>query len=206
MKAAAVGFRPHSGWTSLVAVSVERGQPVVLLRERVHLVKTFNYAYRQPYHTAAKAPLEEGRAFIAQVKAEAQQLARGALRKVQMKLAAADYRLTHCGLLLGSGRILPSLDKILAAHPLIHTADGELFREALTRASTRCGLQLVCTKEKQLVNEAAESLHIKQPALLKRIAEIGKPHGSPWSQDEKYAALIAWLALDPRYTCQEWPA
>lgn len=195
MKAAAAGFRPHSGWTSLVVVSLERGSPVVLLRERVHLVKTFNYSYRQPYHTAAKAGLEEGRAFISQVRNEARQLARGAFRRVQVKLASADYCLTHCGLLLGSGRVLPSLEKILTAHPLIHTADGELFREALTRASARCGLQLLCTKEKVLVREAAESFGMKEAALLRRITELGKPLGAPWSQDEKFATLVAWLAL-----------
>jgi len=195
MKAAAAGFRPHSGWTSLVVVSLERGSPVVLLRERVHLVKTFNYSYRQPYHTAAKAGLEEGRAFISQVRNEAQQLAGGAFRRVQAKLACADYCLTHCGLLLGSGRVLPSLEKILTAHPLIHTADGELFREALTRASARCGLQLLCTKEKALLREGAESLGMKEAALLRRITELGKPLGAPWSQDEKFATLVAWLAL-----------
>jgi hypothetical protein len=195
MKAAAAGLRPHSGWTAMVVVSLEEGKPVVLSRERVHLVKTFNYSYRQPYHTAAKAGLEEGRAFISQVRNEAQQLARVAFRRLQKKLANADYCLTHCGLLLGSGRTLPSLEKILAAHPLIHTADGELFREALTRASTRCGLQLLCTKEKALLREAAESLGVKEPVLLRRVTDLGKPMGSPWSQDEKFATLVAWLAL-----------
>jgi len=35
-----------------------------------------------------------------------------------------------------------------------------------------------------------------QPAvLLRRITELGKPFGSPWSQDEKFATLAAWLAL-----------
>ena len=195
MKAAAAGFRPHSGWTSLVVVSLERGCPVVLVRERVHLVRTFNYSYRQPYHTAARAGIGEGRAFISKVKNEAQQLARGAFRRIQAKIAAADYCLTHCGLLLGSGRPLPGLEKILQAHPLIHTADGELFREALTRASARCGLQLLCTKEKALVSEAAEALGMKEAALLRRVTELGKPLGAPWSQDEKFATLIAWMAL-----------
>ena len=201
MKAAAVGFRPHSGWTALVVVSVEDGKPTVLLRERVHLVKTFNYAYRQPYHTAARAGLDEGRAFIAEVRTEAQQLARNALRRVKTKLATAEYRLTHCGLLLGSGRTLPSLEKILAAHPLIHTADGELFREALTRAGTRSGLQLLCTKEKELIREAAAALRMREAILLRRVTELGKSVGAPWTQDEKLATLVAWMALDPRSTC-----
>lgn len=195
MKAAAVGFRPHSGWTALVVVSLGNGRPVVLLRERVNLVKLFNYSFRQPYHTAARATLEEGRAFISRVRSEARQLAHAALRRVERKLSAAEYRLTHCGLLLGSGRTLPSLEKILAAHPLIHTADGELFREAITRASTRSGLQLLCTKEKELLGEAASAFRLKEADLLRRVTELGKPLGAPWSQDEKFAALVAWLAL-----------
>ena len=40
MKNAALGLRVHSGWTVLVAMCVETGEPVVLLRERVELVKT----------------------------------------------------------------------------------------------------------------------------------------------------------------------
>jgi hypothetical protein len=54
MKPAALGFRVHSGWTALVAVALEDRFPIPLLRERSHLVKTFTYEFRQPYHTAEK--------------------------------------------------------------------------------------------------------------------------------------------------------
>ncbi len=54
MKQAAVGFRVHSGWAAVVAVCVEKGAPVVLAKQRVHLVETFTYEFRQPYHTAEK--------------------------------------------------------------------------------------------------------------------------------------------------------
>ena len=30
---------------------------------------------------------------------------------------------------------------------------------------------------------------------MKQVTDLGKPLGAPWSQDEKYAALAAWLAL-----------
>jgi len=195
VKNAAVGLRPHSGWTALVAVAVETGEPVVLWRERAHLVKIFNYSYRQPYHTAAKAPIEEGRAFIAQVKEEARTLAQGILRGVEARLREADYRLTGCGLLVASARALPGLEEILAAHPLIHTADGELFREALTQASGKCGLELLPVKEKELLARAAKVLRRKKETLLRQVTEVGKPVGSPWAQDEKFATLVAWLAL-----------
>jgi hypothetical protein len=195
MKNAAVGFRPHSGWTALVAVSLEKGEPVVLCRERVQLVETFSYKFRQPYHTAEKLPFERGREFISRVSLEARRLAHRALRGVQADLAKDGHRLIQCGLLLASGRPLPSLEKILASHALIHTADGELFREALSRASARCGVQMFRVREKELLEHAVQAFRLTEAALLRRVTEIGRPLGSPWSQDEKFAALAAWLAL-----------
>ncbi len=195
MKNAAVGLRVHSGWTVLVAMCVETGEPVVLLRERVELVKTFSYKFRQPYHTAEKLPFALGREFISKVNAEARQFAYRAIRAAQAKLTKREYRLTACGLLLASGRPLPELQSILASHALIHTADGELFRGALAHASARCGLPLLRVRERELLPDAAHSLGIEDAALLKQITQLGKPLGSPWSQDEKYAALVAWVAL-----------
>lgn len=195
MKSAAVGFRPHSGWTALVAVSLERGKPVVLLRERVHLVKTFNYAFRQPYHTAARASLDEGQAFIARVRVEARQLAYRALRRVQAKLGDADYRLTCSGHLEKAGRALPGLEKILAAHPLIHTAEGEFFREVLLHASKKLGLAQFQVREKELLPQASKTLRRQAGKLQAQLTALGKPLGPPWSQDEKFATLVAWLAL-----------
>jgi hypothetical protein len=195
VKQAAVGFRTHSGWAAMVAVCVEKGAPRVLARERVHLVETFTYRFRQPYHTAEKLPLAEAREFVAQVETEAQRLAYRAIHGLQSDLQKQGIELTRCGLLLASGRPLPNLEGILASHALIHTADGELFREALSRAGMRCGLEIVRIKEKELLEGARQTLRVQPAALLRRLTELGKPFGSPWSQDEKFATLAAWLAL-----------
>src|SRR5712692_3923950 len=137
MKQAAVGFRVHSGWAAMVAVSVEKGAPVILARQRVHLVETFTYEFRQPYHTAEKMLLVQARDFIERVRNEARRLAHRAIHGLQKDLQKQGVNPTRCGLLLASGRPLPSLEKILASHALIHTADGELFREALLHARDR---------------------------------------------------------------------
>ncbi len=63
MNRAAIGFRVHSGWAAMVAVSVEKGEPVILVRRKLLLVKTFSYTFRQPYHTAEKMPLNDAAAF-----------------------------------------------------------------------------------------------------------------------------------------------
>src|SRR5712692_2113241 len=192
---AALGFRVHSGWAAVVAVCVERGSPVVLARQRVHLVETFTYEFRQPYHTAEKMLIGQARDFIARMQAEARRLAYGAIRELESRTREQGVKLTRCGLLLASGRLLPVLEKILASHALIHTADGELFREALLHASARCGLRDFTIKEKELLDRAGEAFRAKPNELMRRVTELGRNFGAPWSQDEKFAALAAWLAL-----------
>jgi hypothetical protein len=195
MKQAAVGFRVHSGWSALVTVSLENGAPTVLSRERVHLVETFSYKFRQPYHTAEKMALEKARAFIAGVLSEAKRRATRALRSTEAELGRQGFQVERSALLLASGRTLPSLDRILLSHALIHTADGELFREALRHSSAHCGLEVTCIKERELLDRGAQALRTNRDKLLRRLTELGSKLGSPWTQDEKYAALAAWLVL-----------
>jgi len=195
---AAAGFRVHSGWSAVVAVRLEKGAPIVLARQRVHLVETFSYEFRQPYHTAEKMLAGQGREFIGRVRDDARRLAYRAVRELESRTQEQGVELTRCGLLLASGRPLPALDKILASHALIHTADGELFREALLHASARCGLHDFRIKERELLDCAGKALHFKPANLMRRVTELGRSLGSPWSQDEKFATLVAWLALGAR--------
>jgi hypothetical protein len=196
-KQAALGFRAHSGWAAVVAVRVDEGAPVVLARQRVHLVETFTYEFRQPYHTAKKMPPGEGREFIWQMRTEATRLAYRAIRELESRTQEQGVKLARCGLLLASGRPLPALDKILASHALIHTADGELFREALLHASGRCGLRDFRIKERELLDRAVQAFRLRPAEIMRRVTELGRSLGSPWSQDEKFATMAAWLALGP---------
>ena len=194
MKAAA-GFRVHSGWAAIVAVCVEKGAPRVLARERVQLVKTFTYKFRQPYHTAEKLALAPAREFVAGVEKESQELAFRAIHGLRAELQNQGFELTCCALLLASGRPLPSFEKILASHALIHTADGEHFREAISCAANCCGLETLGVKEKELLDSAKQALRVQPAVLQRRLTEFGRPFGAPWSQDEKFATLAAWLSL-----------
>jgi hypothetical protein len=198
LKQAAIGFRVHSGWAAVVALSLEKGAPVVHARQRVHLVETFTYEFRQPYHTAEKMLEGQAREFIARMQAEARRLAYRAVREIESRTQEQGVKLTRCGLLLASGRPLPVLEKILASHALIHTADGELFRKALLDASTRFGLREFTIKEKELLDRAGQVLRAKPNELKRRVTDLGRSLGAPWSQDEKFATLAAWLALAAR--------
>jgi hypothetical protein len=195
MKQAAAGLRVHSGWTALVAVCLEKGAPVILARRRVHLIETFTYEFRQPYHTAKKMPLDKARDFVSRMQSEARRLAHRAILGLQSDLREQGIALNSCGLILASGKPLPNLEKILASHALIHTADGELFREAIVHASARSGLAMCTVKERELLDRSGQAFRMKSAALLQRVTKLGRPLGAPWSQDEKFATLAAWLAL-----------
>jgi len=195
VQTAALGFRVHSGWAAAVVLCGPLDAPVVVDRRKIQLVKIFSYTLRQPYHTAGKMPRPDAIKFISGVQADAKRLALSALRSLQADLAEGDFKLMRGALLLASGRALPALERILASHALIHTADGELFRDSLRAACARCDLPLQGIREKELFATASKVLGIQAAILKRRIAEFGKSLGPPWSQDEKFAALAAWLTL-----------
>jgi hypothetical protein len=195
MKTAAFGFRVHSGWTALIAVAVEKGKPMVLTRQRPHLVETFSYTFRQPYHTAEKMSLDEAQEFLDGQRNVTRRLAVEALKSALSDVAQQGYKVTQAALLTASGRPLPELAKILAAHSLIHTADGEFFREAIMHGCKRQRLAVSAVKERALMRAACSKLRRSPAALTRFLTKLGKPLGAPWSQDEKFATLAAWLAL-----------
>jgi hypothetical protein len=140
-------------------------------------------------------PLQKARAFVDASLVEAKRLAGGALHLTQEDLGKKGYELARGALLLASGKALPGLEKILLSHALIHTADGEHFREALRHACGDCGMEIACFRERELLERGAKMLRTKREKLLRRLTELGTGFGSPWTQDEKYAALAAWLVL-----------
>lgn len=94
-----------------------------------------------------------------------------------------------------SGRQGASLEAILASHALIHTADGNLFREALASACARSGLRVERVKQRELFERVARALCASRERLERRVVELGRPLGPPWGVDQKSAAAAAWLAL-----------
>ena len=195
MQRAAIGFRVHSGWAAMVAVALEDGLPVVLERQKLLLVKTFSYTFRQPYHTAEKMPLNDAAEFVRGVETESRELALEGIRLLQKELEKLHYKVCGSSLLLASGRTLPEFEKILASHAMIHTADGELFRDAIRRSCERAKLPLTAIKERELLAAAAKRLNKRPEFLNRHVAALGKSLGPPWTTDEKLSALGAWFVL-----------
>src|SRR5262245_28372092 len=165
MNRAAIGFRVHSGWAAMVAVALEDGLPVVLDRRKLLLVKTFTYTFRQPYHTAEKMALSGAAEFVRGAEKESQELALSGICSLKKELAKLEYRVCGAALLLASGRQLPEFEKILASHALIHTADGELFRDSIRHSCARTKLPLTAIKERELLAAASKRLSKRPPFL-----------------------------------------
>jgi len=54
-----------------------------------------------------------------------------------------------CGVVLGSGKALPELERVLASHALIHTAEARCFASS-GMAAKECGLPVTGVREKDL--------------------------------------------------------
>jgi hypothetical protein len=195
---AAIGFRAHSGWAAAVAVTGTPDAPVVASRRRIEMRERGAAGPSQPYHAAVGLDIREAEQLVADCAARAAALAATGLRVIVEDLRQLGHPMVGCGLLLASGRPLPPLEKILASHPLLHTAEGELFRGALRAASRSCGLPLTAVNERELFTDAAAHLGLPATQVERHVADMGKAIGPPWRQDEKFAAVAAWLALDGR--------
>jgi hypothetical protein len=99
-------------------------------------------------------------------------------------------------MLLASGRALPSLQKILASHALIHTAEGEFFRNIVCEACETCHIPVMGIRERELNERANTTFGNRAPSVRQHISGLRKTVGSPWTQDEKTAALAALIVSE----------
>jgi hypothetical protein len=131
--------------------------------------------------------------FINRCMSSSEELAGRALAAI----ADAHGTIGRCCVLTGSGRKLPELREILNSHTLIHTAEGVFYREVVIAAAERRGTPVERVREADLAG-ASDVLPGTDSARRARLDRFGKKVGSPWRQDEKMAALGAWMALAVR--------
>ena len=178
----------------MVAVACQSGSWQVLERRRIGVVDGKIAGHAQPYHFAREQPLAEAKKHIARCAAASLRLAQAELQKVVEKLSG-EYRVKGAAVLLASGRPLPELERIVASHPLIHTAEGEFFRKAFSHACEVLGIQVTGIREKELAERAQAVFKKSAAALPTELAAAAKHLGPPWSQDQKAAALAAAVLL-----------
>jgi hypothetical protein len=195
MKRAALGIRMHSGWGVLVAVSNDNGKLEIIERRRIVTMDPQIPGAKQPYHFAETLKLAEAEKHIAKCAAVSEHLGFAAVEQLLRELDARNYRVAASVIILASGRPLPPLPKILASHPLLHTAEGEFFREAIKKACERLKLSVSAIRERDLDERAKEALGNAASCVQRRISTMGKSIGPPWTKDHKTTALAAAIIL-----------
>lgn len=191
----------HSGWGAIVAVSNDGGRLSVVDRRRIEVIDEKKFTgKKQPYHFAKNLALGAAEKYIANCAVDSERLASESIRSLMDQLRDSDYAVKTCAVVLASGRPLPSLSDILASHPLIHTAEGEFFRRAVWNACEKLKIEVSGVRERDLGTQAKSVLGKSAAATVKKISQMGKSLGSPWTQDHKSATLAAWIILHENKT------
>ena len=195
MKRAAFGVQMHSGWGVLVAISGDANSVEILDRRRIATADPAIPGAVQPYHFAARLALPEQEKHLAHCAEASSCLAAKAIAEVMRELDGRGYRIVGAAVLLASGRTLPPLAKILAAHPLIHTAEGEFFRHAASKACEDLQIPVTAIRVRELDERADAAFGNAASRLENNVAKLGGSIGPPWTKDHKTAALAALLVL-----------
>jgi len=194
-KPAAIGCRAHSGWAALVIVAGAVDSPRLIDRRRIVIADLAIPGSKQPYHTAERLPFKQAERLVTHCTERSRALARQELRAAVEHAQNSGLEVTGCGILLSSGRPLPDLAATLASHALIHTAEGELFRSVIADASREMNVPVTGVKERDVLARASAVLGKSATELQSYLQRMGRELGPPWTEDEKYATLAAWLAL-----------
>jgi hypothetical protein len=192
----AIGLKAHCGWAALVAVAAQGDHIQVIDRRRVELVDEVDAAWaRQPYHAAKGLAPERAREVVERGILAARQAAVREMRQLVEWSRQAGHEIVACAVLVAEPLPDWSIEQILAVHMRMHKAEGFLFPDALARAVTACGLNLVAIPEKELGKRAEKSLASPLAVLMRELVEIGKSVGPPWGKDQKNATLADMIAL-----------
>jgi hypothetical protein len=204
--AVSLAVRTHSahgldqgGWAAYVVLGGPASEPRILFRGRMQLcdskVEGSNQPFHRvgatfPFHRAEPMDFRTGETFIKRCRKSSQDLAGRALKKI----LASHGALNVCCVLTGPERLLPPLRAILASHGLMHAAEREFYREAVRDAAVRMGIATEMVKEKD-IPALSKRLPGTEASRRATLSAFGKQVGSPWAQDEKFAATAAWYGL-----------
>jgi len=192
---AAIGFKLHTGWASVVAVTLGK-RTTVLARRRAALLPPDDAIPRFVYHAAAELDLREAGLLVERARRAAEATADALLAELLAELAAHRAALVGCGVITTAApsASVPDLAAILQAHPLIHAAEGRLFQSTLLAACARRDLPVVTMRERDVWAAASEASGEDVTALRERVDRLRTGVGAPWGADQKSATAAAIAA------------
>lgn len=180
----------------MVAGGVSR--PEVLFRGRAELADPSGRVRRNAYQAARGLEPAEAAALVDAAGRIAAGRASEALGRTVRDAAHEGAVVRSCAVVVGAFPPGARLESILASHALAHAAEGRLYQRALLQGAESCGLDAVAIPKRSIWEQGESALGVAQDELRRWIDRLRRELGSPWAEDQKLAALAAWIALARR--------
>jgi hypothetical protein len=178
----------------LVTVAGSVARPEVLFRGRAELGDSSGRVAKNAYHAARRLEPAEAPALIEAAERIAVERAAGALERTMRDAADEGVLVGSCAVVVG-GFSGARLESILASHALAHAAEGRLYQAALLQGAESRGLEPVSIPKKSIWEHGESALGVDRDELRHSIDQLRREIGPPWAEDQKLAALAAWIAL-----------
>jgi len=195
-RAAAIGCRAHTGWAALVVVGGSIPRPDVILRRRVELRDPTGQVRPNAFQRARSLDLPAAAELVAAAERIALERATVALEETSREVVDVGAVVGSCAVVVGASHDAP-LESILASHALAHAAEGRLYERALLQGAESGALTAVAVPKRSIWERGEETLGVAADDLRVWIDQLRRELGPPWAEDQKLAALAAWIALAP---------
>lgn len=189
---AVLGFRPHTYWTAVVALTGPADDPQVIERRRLVFAAGDE---RGVYHQAAETPFAEAPALLAKVRAATEANSVRELSGLIVDLQADGLAVRTAVVPTGTAKLPDDLNKILRVHSRQHAAEGNFYRDVVAAACETMGLEVHRVVERELPDLTRDRLGLDRATLDERMKAIGAALGPPWGEDYRLATEAAWLHL-----------
>jgi hypothetical protein len=192
----AIGISMHTGWAVAVAVGGPVRSPTVVDRRR--LVLCDDALPRQVFHAAAELPAVQAERLVHEVERCAGRNADREVTAMADELCGAGHRVVGVAIDAEPRTLPEDVTAIVANHTLIHSAEGELYRDAVEAAAIWRQLDVLHVRAKDVTRRVTDGLGLQAAGQLALFAALGKALGAPWQADHKRATVLGLLALQER--------
>jgi hypothetical protein len=194
-----VGVADHNGWAMLVSVAAVDGEPTVIDRRRVELIK--KGVPSQPYHHETTAlGKAEAEQLVRRVKRSVAACTATALDRLSADLSPA-YRVTSIAIRQPPLDALPAtVADAHASYYVFCRADGMLYHSMIVSAARDRDWDVLLNHRGEEISKAAEALQMEMADVERFINDLKSSLGPPWSAEHRnaFAAGIAGLAKQVR--------
>jgi len=190
---AVLGFRPHTYWTSAVALAGPVDAPRVIERRRITFAAGDE---RMVFRRAEQTDLESARILIEGVRVATETNAAREIGQFIADLQRADVAIRIAVVPEPINKLPRTLEDLIKVHARMHVAKGAFCRGVVATACAVVGLQVHRVVERELPARVGDLLDLNASALEARLKAMGRQLGPPWSEDYKLATEAAWLHLD----------